>query len=45
MKNKNKVVLLRVTEEQKEKLKEYAWQNRKSISQVIRDAVDTLELK
>ena len=41
---KDQRVLLRMTKEQKHLLTEYAWQNRMTISQVIRDAVDNLEL-
>tara|TARA_R110002126_G_scaffold114120_1_gene252746 strand:+ start:48 stop:227 length:180 start_codon:yes stop_codon:yes gene_type:complete len=45
MELKTKEVLIRMTKTQKDLLSEYSWQNRVSISQVIRDFVDTLKLK
>lgn len=45
MELKTKEVLIRMTKTQKDLLSEYSWQNRVSISQVLRDFVDTLKLK
>tara|TARA_B110000114_G_scaffold130781_1_gene136980 strand:+ start:37 stop:174 length:138 start_codon:yes stop_codon:yes gene_type:complete len=45
MELKNKEVLLRLTNSQKELLKEYAYQNRTTVSKLLRGYIDILKLK